>query len=135
MADLQDFVGTWRSERGAPYSTMTFTWVATDDGLRGEWIIEASAPPPGAGTWMSNPGPRRYEMQVGPPTIEEGRALFSLNGGPFGTEFRLIGNDEALLGAAIDKLPPEMAGPEHRRSIEGHRVRLTKVSDAAVLSD
>lgn len=114
VADLRDFFGTWRSERGAPYSTMTFTWSATDDGLRGEWIIEASVPPPGEETWMSSPFPRRHEMPIGPPTFEEGRALFTLNG--FITEFRLLGNGEAVVGAAPDKIPPEFSGPAvHRR--------------------
>jgi hypothetical protein len=126
MVDLQDFVGTWRSERGFPYSTMTFTWVITDDGLRGDWLIEAAAPPPGVDTWRSNPQAMRLQMQVGAPTLEEGRALFTINGGPYLTEFRLLGGGEAAVGAAVDKLPPEMAGPEHQRSIEGHRVRMRK---------
>lgn len=130
MTDLQDFVGTWRSERGHPYSTQTFTWVATGDGLRGEWVIEAAAPPPGTQTWMSNPRPTRHRVQVGVPTIEEGRALFDMNGGPFATEFRLLGGGEAVVGAAVDKLPPEFSGPEHQRSIEGHRVRLARIAGA-----
>lgn len=130
MADLQDFVGTWRSERGWPYSTMTFTWSVTDDGLRGEWIIEAAAPPPGAASWMSNPQPRQLHVQVGVPTFEDGRALFAMNGGPYVTEFRLLGGGEAAVGAAVDKLPPELVGPEHQQSIEGHRVRLEKIRTA-----
>jgi hypothetical protein len=126
MTDIQDFVGTWRSEGGAPSSTMTFTWALGDDGLQGEWISESSAPPPKATTWMSKPTPRRLEMKVGVPTIEEGRALFTLNGGPYITEFRLLGNGEALVGAAPDKIPPEFSGPEFARSIEGHRIRLRR---------
>jgi hypothetical protein len=126
MADIQDFVGIWRSERGTPYSTQTFTWTTTDDGLRGAWVIEATAPPPGAGSWMSNPKPRRHDMVVGPPTVEDGRALFTLNGGPYITEFLLLGNGEALVGAALDKIPPEFSGPEFARSIEGHRIRLRR---------
>lgn len=130
MADVQDFVGTWRSERGAPYATMTFTWASTDEGLRGEWLIEGSVPPPNAGTWMSNPGPRRFEMSVGVPTIEDGRVLFTVNNGPYITEFRLLGDDEAIVGAAPDKIPPEFAGPEFQRSIEGHRIKLKRVAHA-----
>ena len=126
MRDLQDFVGTWRSERGAPYSTMTFTWAASDDSLLGEWVINASGPPPGAGTWMSNPGPRRRGIQIGPATIEDRRALFTMNGSPYITEFRLLGDDEAIVGAAPDKMPPEFSGPEFQRSIEGHRIRLRR---------
>jgi hypothetical protein len=65
-------------------------------------------------------------MQIGEPQLDEGRLLFHINGGPHWSEFRLVGADEAIVGAAIDKLPPEYAGPEHRRSIEGHRVRLSR---------
>lgn len=129
MTDLRDFVGTWRAERGAPHSAHTFTWTTTDHGLRGEWIIEAGVPPAGEHTWMSNPEPRRYAMQVGMPTLDEGRLLFDLNRGPFVTEFRLLGEDEAVLGAALDKLPPEFSGPEFQQSAEGHRVRLRKQSE------
>lgn len=130
MTNLEDFIGTWRSERGAPYSTMTFIWSAGDEGPRGEWIIEAAAPPPGTATWMSNPRPRSLQMRLGPPTFEADRALFTINDGPYITEFRLIGDREAAVGAAVDKLPPEFSEPEYQRSIEGHRVRLTKVPDA-----
>jgi len=65
-------------------------------------------------------------MQVGTPTFEDGRALFTINGGPYITEFRLLGDGEATLGAAPDKIPPEFSGPEFERSIEGHRIRLRK---------
>ena len=126
MAGLQDFVGTWHRDGDTPHSTHTFTWTVSDDGLRGEWVIEATAPPPGAGTWMSNPSPRRHEMQIGAPTFEEGRALFTINGGPYITEFRLLGDGEAIVGAAPDKIPPEFSGPELERSIEGHRISLRK---------
>lgn len=68
-------------------------------------------------------------MQVGTPTFEERRALFAVNGGPYITEFRLLSDDEAAVGAAPDRIPPEFSGPEYQRSIEGHRVRLTRVSD------
>lgn len=36
MADLRDFLGTWRAERGRPFSTHTITWEASDGRLRGE---------------------------------------------------------------------------------------------------
>ena len=41
MAELSDFVGTWRAEKGAPLSSHTFMWENTASGLRGRWIIEA----------------------------------------------------------------------------------------------
>jgi len=53
-----------------------------------------------------------------------------MNGGPYVTEFRLLGGGEAAVGAAVDKLPPELVGPEHQQSIEGHRVRLEKIRTA-----
>jgi hypothetical protein len=132
--NVQDFLGIWRSERGAPYSTQTFTWTATDGGLRGECVIEVVAPPPGMGTWMSTAGPRRHDMPIGPPIFEEDRALFTVNNMPYVAEFRLLGNGEAAFGAAMDKLPPELAGPEHQRSIDAHRVRLTRIADATTTS-
>ena len=65
-------------------------------------------------------------MLVGEPWIEEGLLLFRVNGGPYITEFRLVGPDEAVVGAAVNKLPPELRSPDHKQSIEGHRVRLTR---------
>jgi hypothetical protein len=132
MADLGDFVGTWHAERGAPYSTHTFTWTASDDGLRGEWIIEAGPPPAGEHTWLSNPKPMRHQMPVGVPILDKERLLFGSEGSPFLAEFRLVGENEAVVGAAIDKLPPEFTGPEFLQSAEGHRVRLRKQSEPAV---
>ena len=64
-------------------------------------------------------------MLVGEPWIEEGLLLFRVNGGPYITEFRLVGPDEAVVGA-VNKLPPELRSPDHKQSIEGHRVRLTR---------
>jgi len=65
-------------------------------------------------------------MQVGDPWLEDGLLLFHLNSGPYVTEFRLVGPDEAVVGAAVHKLPPEFAKPEHQVSIEAHRVHLTR---------
>lgn len=67
-------------------------------------------------------------MQVGVPSFDEVRLLFGVNGSPIVTEFRIVGENEAVLGAAVDKLPPEFTGPEFQRSAEGHRVRLRKQS-------
>lgn len=128
MGDLQDFVGTWRAERGAPYSTHTFTWEAADASLRGEWIIEATVADRAPSSALARHWPKRVLMQIGEPRLDEGRLLFTVNGGPIVTEFRLLDAGEAVIGAAVDKLPPEFAGPEHQRSIESHRVRLLKHS-------
>ena len=68
-------------------------------------------------------------MQIGDPWLEDGLLLFRVNGGPYITEFRLVGSNEAVIGAAVGKLPPEFAGPEHQRSMEGHRVHLTRALD------
>ena len=130
MADLRDFIGTWRAEEGAPYSSHTFTWESAGIGLQGRWIIEA-ADSPAARAAVSAGQPTRLEMRVGKPWLEDGLLLFHVNDGPFVTEFRLVTEDEAVVGAAVHKLPPEFAGPEHRRSIEGHRVRLTRQDQAS----
>lgn len=128
MTDLRDFVGTWRAERGFPFSTHTFTWEAADAGLRGEWTIEATVVKGRQSSALVRHWPKRLQMQISEPSLDEGRLLFYVNGGPVVTEFRLVDVDEAELGAAVDKLPPEFAGPEHHQSIEGHRVRLMKHS-------
>ena len=49
--------------------------------------------------------PTQLEMQVGEPWLEEGLLRFHLNGGPYITEFRRVGPDEAVVGAAVNKLP------------------------------
>jgi hypothetical protein len=130
MGELSDFVGTWRAGKEAPFSNHTFTWENTASGLRGRWIIEA-ADSSGARAEAAAGKPTRFEMQVGDPWLEGGVLLFHINGGPYVTEFRLVGSTDAVVGAAVDKLPPELAGPEHRRSIESHRVRLTRQSESA----
>lgn len=126
MANFQDFVGTWRAERGVPFSTHTFTWEAADAGLRGEWTIEATIAGGRESSALVRHWPKRLQMQISEPSLDEGRLLFYVNGGPYVWEFRLLDVGDAELGAAVDKLPPEFAGPEHRQSLEGHRVRLQK---------
>jgi hypothetical protein len=64
--------------------------------------------------------------------LESGLLLFRLNGGPYISEFRLVASNEAVVGAAMDKLPPEFSGPEHRRMIEGHRVKLIRRAGEAI---
>src|SRR5688572_16887934 len=124
MADLQDFVGTWRAERGVPYSIHTFTWETAGTGLLGQWIIEATVAERPPSSALVRHWPRRVLMPVGEPRLDGRRLLFNVSGSPFVTEFRLLDSGEAVLGAAVDKLPPECTGAEHQRSIEGHTVRL-----------
>lgn len=131
MADFSDFIGTWRADEGAPYSSHTFTWEPAGIGLVGRWIIEA-ADSPAARAVASAGRPTRLEMRVGRPWLEDDLLLFHLNDAPFVTEFRLVTQNEAVVGAAVHKLPSEFAGPEHRQSIEGHRVQLTRQVQAAV---
>ena len=97
MAELSDFVGTWRAEAAASR-------------------------------------PTRFEMQIGDPWLEDGLLLFHVNGSPYITEFSLVGSSEAVVGAAVGKLPPELAGPDHQRSIEAHRVQLTRQSETTLNS-
>ena len=130
MLELSHFVGTWRAEKGAPLSSHTFMWEQTAAGLRGRWIIEAPDSP--ATRAMAAAGrPTRFEMQVGEPWLEDGLLLFHINGWPGVSEFRLVGPNEAVVGAAISKLPPELTKPEYRQAIERHRVQLTRQSGTA----
>jgi hypothetical protein len=131
MGELGDFVGTWRAEKRAPFSSHTFMWENTGTGLRGRWIIEAAASPAASAAAASG-RPTRFEMQVSDPWLEDGLLLFHVNGGPYITEFRLVGSNEAVVGAAVSKLPPEFAGPDYQRAIEGHRVQLTRQSETPV---
>jgi len=71
MAGLSDFVGTWRAERGAPFSIHTFTWEETGTGLRGRWVIEAPDSPAARAPTAAGM-PKRFEMQVGDPWLESG---------------------------------------------------------------
>jgi hypothetical protein len=130
MSELSDFVGTWHAAKGAPFSTHTFTWEKADTGLRGRWIVEA-AESPAARAAAAAGKPTRLEMQIGEPWLEDGLLLFPVNGSPYPFEFRLVGSNEAVIGAAVSKLPPNLAGPDHQQSIEGHRIRLTRRSEAA----
>jgi hypothetical protein len=125
MTQLSDFIGTWCASQGPPYSDHTFTWEASTDGLQGRWIIEAPDSP--AAREAARQGrPTRIEIPIGSPWLESGVLLFRLHEGPYISEFRLTGPDEAVVGAAVDKLPAEFVGPEFQRSIEGHRVRLIR---------
>jgi hypothetical protein len=129
MNELGDFVGTWRASPGAPYSNHTFTWQVSDEGLEGRWIIEASDSPR-AREADAQGRPTRFEVPIESPWLESGVLFFRANNAPFVSEFRLAGPNDAVVGAAVEKLPAEFTGPEFQRSIEGHRVRLTRQSEA-----
>jgi hypothetical protein len=130
MAAFEDFVGTWHADRGAPYSRHTFVWEHDGAGLRGRWLIEA-AESEAARAAAAAGRQTRFDMQIGEPWMEEDCLLFHVNGGPVISEFRLLGANEAVVGAALTKLPPELTGPEFQRSIEGHRVRLRRQTQSA----
>ena len=123
MTGVSDFIGVWSAASGFPYSSHTITWELDGQRLRGRWLIEAARPP---GAHADQDGPKRFEMQLGEPWIEDGVLLFHVNGGPYASEFRLAGQDEAIVGAAVDKLPPELRKPELQRSIEAHRARVRR---------
>lgn len=131
MGELTDFVGTWHAKREAPFSSHTFTWESTATGLRGRWIIEAPDSPEARAAAAAG-RPTRFEMAVGDPWQEAGRLLFHINEGPYLSEFKLVGTNDAVLGAAVDKLPPELTGPDELQSIEGHRVQLSRQSEGLV---
>ena len=100
MVQLTDFTGTWRAEHGAPFSSHKFTWALRDGHLVGRWILAvpnvAAATVAGRPTWA--------EMQIGEPWLEDGVLFFYVNGGPFMSEFRLLGQAEAVVGVALHKL-------------------------------
>lgn len=130
MADVTQFVGTWTEDVGPPFSSHILTWELEGSRLRGRWLIEAPDSPAARAATESG-RPLRIDMQIGESWLEDGLLLFHVNGGPLVAEFRLVGEGEAVVGAAVHKLPLQFAGPECNRSIEGHRVRLTRRSDAA----
>ncbi|MGE3807931.1 MAG: hypothetical protein AB7K24_24975 [Gemmataceae bacterium] len=128
MTELSSFIGTWRASLGFPYSDHTFTWQVAGEGLHGSWVIEA-ADSPEAREAAAQGRPTRWEIPIESPWLEAGVLFFRMNNSPFVSEFRLTGPDEAVVGAAVDKLPAELTGPSFQRSIEGHRVRLTRQSE------
>ena len=116
MVQLTDFTGTWRAEHGAPFSSHKFTWALRDGHLVGRWILAvpnvAAATVAGRPTWA--------EMQIGEPWLEDGVLFFYVNGGPFMSEFRLLGQAEAVVGVALHKLASASA-----RSGRGSRALYT----------
>jgi hypothetical protein len=126
MADLIHFVGTWTADAGSPFSIHTFTWESEGARLRGRWRVEA---PDSPATRAAAAGrPLRIEMQISDAWLEDDLLLFRVSGVPFVSEFRLVGEGVAVVGAAVHKLPAQFAESVHGRSIDGHRVRLTRQS-------
>jgi hypothetical protein len=123
MAELQDFVGTWKYDGRYPRSSHTITWRFDGRQLHGRWVVESTA--------ADEEGNRKsFDLPVGDPWLENGVLLFHVLNGPWPSEFRLLSGAEAIVGASEEKLPPQLRTPEHQRSIEGHRVRLTRQTPA-----
>lgn len=126
MFDLAKFVGTWRGQKGNPSVAHTFTCKLEGNHLRGHYIMELPGSSDSSGAFVSTATiPSRIEMQIGEPSLEDGVLLFNVNDSPFPAEFRLVGENEAVLGAASHKLPTDFQA-DHQRSIEGHRVHFTR---------
>ncbi len=125
MADLRDFAGTWTACKGAPFSNHRFTWQLEGDHLEGRWVIEA-ADSRAARAAAAAGQPTRSECPIRECRLDGSRVLFQQSSGPFVSEFRLVSDHEAVVGAAVDQLPPEFV-QKYGRSIEGHRVMLTRV--------
>lgn len=125
-ADLSQFVGTWTADVGTPFSSHTFSWERAGSRLRGHWRIRAPD-----STTAATGQPKLVEMEISEPWLEDDLLLFHVNGGSLVTEFRIVGRGETVVGVAVHKLTPHLVGPEHNRSIEGHRVRLTRQADPA----
>jgi hypothetical protein len=123
-SDLDRFLGVWRANPGIPLSNHTFTWHWDGVELRGRWLI-AMADSPKARAAIETGHPREIEMPVGRTRLEDGMILFYSDERGFVMEFRLVTEDEAVVGAAVHKLegvlPSDLA-----RSIEGHRVRFRR---------
>ena len=124
MADLTDFAGTWTACKGAPFSKHRFTWQLEGDHLEGRWVIEAGDSRAARAAAAAGQ-PTRSECPIRECRLDGSRVLFQQSSGPFVSEFRLVSDHEAVVGAAVDQLPPEFV-QKFGRSIEGHRVMLTR---------
>ena len=74
-------------------------------------------------------GPRGGRCRLENRGLKDGVLLFHVSGGPFITEFRLLGKAEAVVGAALHKLPQgAFSGYERSaaRSAAAHQVRLLR---------
>ncbi len=109
--DLSAFVGTWKNVAEPPLSAHTLTWQIRDDQLLGRWIVE--------GTVDANTS---FEVPVSDPWVENGVVFFHIPSSQWPSEFRLVGDGEALLGGARDKMPADLA-EIFRQSIDSHRMR------------
>jgi len=125
MGDVSSFVGTWVGDHRSGVSAHTFTWSLVGDQLQGRWIIE-SPDVPMVRSYPPARRPTRVEMSIGDPWMADGALLFSTNGSPIETEFRLLGTDEAVIGASVDRVATVFAGTDLRRSIEAHRIFLVR---------
>lgn len=114
MSDLAKYIGTWHGQTGDPGVIHTLTWKSDGSGLRGRYIMQ---PPQSTAPSIL--------MEISEPVIEDEVLIFTVQHSPFPAEFRLVAENEAIFGAASRKLPAELLA-DHRRSIEKHRVRLSR---------
>jgi hypothetical protein len=119
------FLGAWANEGSPPFATHLFTWSQNGDQLVGRWVISPSGPDAASRARQAGV-PDRIEMPVDDVEVEDGRILFGTHGAPGMAEFRLIDKNRAVVGTAVDRLPAEYAARMTPRSIEGHRVYLTR---------
>jgi len=125
MDDVFPFVGTWLGDHRSGVTAHTFTWSIVGDQLKGRWVIEAPDVPM-VRAYPPNGRSMRIEMNIGEPWVENGALLFSTNGSPIETEFRLLGTDEAVVGASLDRVATVFSGMDLRRSLEAHRIFLVR---------
>ena len=127
-SDFDRFVGVWRASPGLPMSDHTFTWTWDGVELCGRWVVEMPDSPQARAAAEAGK-PTKFEMPVDRALLENGVLLFHYtDAASFAMEFRLVDEDEAVVGTAVHKLEGS-PGPDLARSIEGHRVKLRR--DAA----
>jgi hypothetical protein len=121
MADTATFVGTWKGGHRSGLSFATITWTLEGGELRGQWIIEPSDP-----SRVPEGMPEQIDMKIVEAWVEDGVVLFRTENSPWPAEFRLVGDDEAVVGGAVDKLPPKIRERLTQRAIEGHRFHVRR---------
>jgi hypothetical protein len=129
MRDAAPFLGTWTSTGVPPHSSFLFTWSLSNGRLTGHMTITPSDPATEQRARAAG-SPSRLEQTFDDVEVDGRRLLIRTPSRPgqtpFLSEFRLLDDTTAVMGAAVDRLPGEYRKPEFRRSFEGHRVTYTR---------
>lgn len=126
MTDFSPYLGVWTGSDALGRQVFTLTWSADGETIQGRWMMDFSSIPQSEEARAAG-RPTRIEAVLGDVTIEDDVLLFRQKGVPFTSEFRLDADGTAVMGAALHKLPEAFQEPEFLRSLEGHRVRYTRM--------